>query len=252
LAQALTLAADAAERAKAQFQIAHCYLKQGLIGVARTQYQVVLDTRAAPLDDRLAARRCIKEIEQMPPAEATREWTLVFSDDFERDDLGENWRVLHGEWRIEGGKLVCSSGHSEVVINQPFPGCQRIEFDAMTRAERPCDFSPVIHSGGKGSRGFEGGYLLQFGGAGNTLNRILRSNEPLEDRSADRFIEPREVHHVVAELDGDTVRLTVNGSTIVEGHDDAPLLDEGHEIAGLYMYAETMVDNLRLYTSAPD
>ncbi len=249
--QALTLAADAAERSRAQLHIAHCYFEQGLFGVAQTQYDTVLHTRGALLDDRLAARKRIKQIGQVAPAKSTRQWTLVFSDDFERDELGENWKVIHGDWRIDAGKLVCGNGYSEIVITKTFPGCQRIELEAMTRADRPCDFSPVIHSNGKGCRGSEGGYLLQFGGSGNTLNRILCSNEPLEERSADRFIEPGKVHNVVAELDGDTVRLTVDGSTIVEGHDSAPLLGEGHEMAGLYMYRETMVDHLRIYTSEP-
>ncbi len=250
--QALLLATRGTERSRAQLHIAHCHYKQGLFAVARTQFETIMRAREALPDDRVAARKRLRQIREFAPARAPRQWTLAFSDDFERDELGDDWKTIGGEWRVEDGKLVCGNAYSEIVINKAFSGCQRIEFEALTSAEIPCDFSPVIHSGGKGSRGFEGGYLLQFGGSGNTLNRILRANQPLEDRSADRFIVPGHVHNIIAELDGYIVRLTVDGHTIVEGHDPEPLVGPGHEIAGLYVYRETFIDNLRVYTYEPD
>jgi hypothetical protein len=250
--QALLLATRGTERSRAQLYIAHCHYKQGLFAVSRTQFRAIMNAREAFPDDRFAARKRLRQISEFAPTRAPRHWTLAFSDDFQRDELGDDWKIIAGDWRIEDGNLVCGTGHSEIVINKTFPGCQRIEFQAVTHAERPCDFSPIIHSAGKGTRRSDGGYLLQFGGAGNTLNRVLRADQLLDDRSADRFIEPGRLHTVVAELDGDTVRLTVDGDTIVEGHDPEPLIGPGHEIAGLYMYRETSIDNLKIYTSEPD
>ena len=252
--QALALAETDAERSTAQLHIAHCYFEQGLSGVARTQFETINNTREAPPEDRAAARKRIRQIDEAAPAKSTRQWTLVFSDDFERGELGDDWKVVGGQWRIKAGKLVCAPGYAEIVINKSFPGCQRIEFEAMTPADnkRPCDFSPVIHTAGKGSKQPDGGYLFQFGASGNTLNRIVRNNEQLEDRSAQRFIVAGKVHKVVAELDGDALRLVVDGSTIVEGRDPAPILSPDQQMAGLYMYADTMVDNVRIYTSRPD
>jgi len=254
--QALLIAVGGAERSKAQLHIAHCYLKQGLFGVAQTQYQIILKAPEALPDDKAAAQKGLEDIKHLAPPRSARQWALVFSDDFERDELGENWKIIRGKWHIEDGKLL-SSNYAEIVVNKEFPGCQRIEFEVVTHAVQPCDLSPVIHSGGKGSRGSEGGYLLQFGGlddyghAANIINRILRMGKVLEDRSADRFIEPGKVHKMVAELDGDTVRLLVDGSTIIEGHDSAPLSGEGHDMAGLYTRCNAVVDNLRIYTSEP-
>ncbi len=245
---ALALAGDGAERSKAQLYIGHCYSREKLIGIARAQYEALLNAKDADPGDRAAAQRRLMEIREAASAKSVQDWTLVFSDDFEREELGENWKVLHGDWHIEAGKLVTSGGYGEIAINKRFPGCHRIEFEAMTRAERPCDFSPVIQSAGAG---FEGGYLLQFGGGGNTVNRILRGDDVLEDRSADRFIQAGEVHKVAAEFDGDAVRLTVDGSIIVEGHEAAPLLGEGHDMVGLYIYCDATVDNVRVYTSKP-
>ncbi len=248
LGQALSLAGDGAERSKAQLYIGHCYSREKFIGIARAQYEALLNAKDADPDDKAVAQKRLKEIEEAASAKPVQDWTLVFSDDFERDELGENWKVLAGDWRIEAGKLVCGPGYSEIVINKTFPGCHRIEFEAITRGERPCDFSPVIQSAG---RGYSGGYLIQFGGRANTVNRILRADEPLEDRSADRFIQAGEVHNIAAELDGNTLRLTVDGSIIAEGRDSAPLLGEGHEMAGLYIHCETTVDNVKVYTSKP-
>ena len=246
--QALLLATRGTELSRAQLYIAHCYYKQGLFAVPRTQFRAIMNAPEALPDDRVAARMRLRQIREFAPARAAREWTLAYSDDFERDELGDDWKIIAGEWRVEDGKLVCGNGHSEIVINKTFSGCQRMEFEAMTRAEKPCDFSPVIHTRGRGTRRPDGGYLLQFGGAGNTLNRVLRADQQLDDRSALRFIEPGRLHKVVAELDGNVVRLTVDGDTIVEGHDDAPLVGPGQESAGLYMYRETFIDNLRIYT----
>jgi hypothetical protein len=97
----------------------------------------------------------------------------------------------------------------------------------MTPADtvRPCDFSPVIQSR-QPLQGqlHAGGYFLQFGGAGNTLNRILRDGVELHGQSVDRFIEPGRVHHMIAEFDGLMVRLIVDDVTIMEAPDTPPLV----------------------------
>jgi hypothetical protein len=252
-AQALPLAKPGAERSRAELYIAHCYFEQGLLGVARTQFEIIANTADTLPEDKAAAHKRLKQIDVSTPPPSTRQWDLVFNDDFERDQLGGDWKVIGGQWRIKAGKLICSSGYSEIVINRAFPGCQRIEFEAMTPSDnsRPCDFSPFIHSAGKGSKQPDGGYLFQFGASGNTLNRIVRNDTQLEDRSVQSFIVPGKIHHVLAELDGDTLRLVVDGNTIVESRDPAPIMNPDQQMAGLYMYADTAVDNVKVYTSKP-
>ncbi|MCA1808758.1 MAG: DUF4838 domain-containing protein, partial [Lentisphaerae bacterium] len=67
-----------------------------------------------------------------PPKDAA--WTLVFEDRFDREELGDGWRVADGEWRIVDGAL-CGSGW--IVSTRGFPGgddpgFQRMEFEAVT------------------------------------------------------------------------------------------------------------------------
>jgi len=245
--QALGLAGSGAERARTQLQIAHCYLRDRVFNVAKYHYEAVLNTPDADARDRQTAQSRLERIKEAT-TKSTRQWDLAFSDDFERDELGADWKVLVGEWHIEGGKLLATGGHAEIVIAKKFPGCQRIEFDAATSAARACDFSPSIQGAGRGTAR-ETGYLLQFGGAGNTLNRILRNDVQIEDRSVQRFIKLGAVHHVLAELDGDTVRLVVDGETIVECRDPNPLLGPDNETVGLYIYADTLIDNVKVFTS---
>jgi len=35
----------------------------------------------------------------------TDNWKVVFSDKFDRDKVGERWKVVHGDWTIENGAL---------------------------------------------------------------------------------------------------------------------------------------------------
>jgi hypothetical protein len=247
--QALELAGSAAERANVQLHIGHCYLSDRAYHVARHHYEAVLNTPGADARDLQTAQSRLQQVNKATP-KSTRQWDLAFSDDFERDQLGDDWKVLFGEWHIEAGKLVATGGHAEIAITKKFPGCQRIEFDAMTNAERPCDFSPSIQGAARGTVR-DTGYLLQFGGAGNTLNRILRNDQQIEDRSVQRFIEAGKVHHLVAELDGNAIRLTVDGYIIMEAEDLQPLVGVEHEMVGLYLYSESVIDNVKVFTSAP-
>ena len=73
--------------------------------------------------------------------EGRAEWTAAFSDDFERAELGPDWEVEDGEWRIENGRLV---GTGTIMCTRRFPGSQRIAYDALTTNESPCDLSAVL------------------------------------------------------------------------------------------------------------
>ena len=47
------------------------------------------------------------------------DWTVQFADDFEREQLGNDWQILNGRWKIADGKLV---GKGELLCAWRFPG----------------------------------------------------------------------------------------------------------------------------------
>ncbi len=251
LSQAVEMAATDEQRASARLQLGHIAMSERLNYLAIPHYEAVLALSGAAESDCVLARGRLDRIRRAEANRPRRNWELVFEDSFDRTELGGDYKPLIGDWEIADGILRNGPGHSEILLTREFPGLQRVEFEAMTDVERPCDFSPAIQTSLGVSTVRESGYLLQFGGAGNTLNRILRNDVQLEDRSVPRFIEPGRWHLVVAELDGGTVRLTVDGQTIVETNDGQPLVGAGHDRVGLYLYSSTHIRALKVYTSEP-
>ncbi len=249
-ARAGELASSDAERALAMLHEGHCYMSMGVDHAAWAAYEEVLAIAGASERLRAIARNRLERIELMQARRPQREWALAFTDDFARDELGDDWKPLVGNWRIENSTLRVGEGHSEIIINHAFAGTQRLELEIMTPSLRPCDFSPAIHSTLLEAAGRlrDSGYWLQFGGAGNTLNRILRDGVELESYSVDRFIERGRLHHLVAEFDGQMVRLRVDGVAIMEAADATPLLGSERTTIGLVTYDVAHVKSVRVYT----
>lgn len=197
---------------------------------------------------------------------ASAKWELVFEDSFDRDELGDNWRVASGEWEIVDGAL---RGSGAIVSTLGFPGgdttgFQRLEFEAVTDVEtldtlgtntdgppQVGDMSSMIHvKWGEASEGapIKHGYFFQFGGFLNTRNKILRAWNLLEEeRDAKITITPGKVHKVVVENDRGNVRMTVDGETVFAHQEDVSVLGNGHDKVGFYFYTATKVHNVKVY-----
>ncbi len=194
------------------------------------------------------------------PQPAEEAWRLVFSDDFQREELGADWRVLEGEWAVSGGELA---GHGVLLLDKPFPAFHRLEFEAATDAgavvlfgeRRPAEISDLScflqAPAAAGSAG--AGYLFQFGGQRNTLHRILRAGETFRSRENPQFrIEPARRHRIVAENDAGALRLTVDGQVLLEGVENASFVGKGQEHAGLYLYTPARIFHVKLHVKSLD
>jgi hypothetical protein len=182
-------------------------------------------------------------------------WLLAFSDDFGRDRLGDDWRVLDGTWSVTNGQLT---GHGTLMLDKAFPGFQRLEFEAATDAgtvtfagkEKPADVSDlsVILQARPGEEATASGYLLQFGGMRNTLHRLRRAGKTLRlDENPSVRIKPNQRHRIMAENDAGRVRLTVDGRVLLEGREKASFVGPGQDRAGLYLYTPARVFSVKLY-----
>ena len=149
---------------------------------------------------------------------------------------GNRARVLT---RIRIGKL--RQGRTEAK--------HRFDVGSCHACERKKQFSGPIH---RSRWAMAPPHEDMISGCGHILDPAHQRRKFHAMALAQRFIESGKVYNIIAELDGHTVRLTVDGNTIVEGREPDPLLGPGHEMAGIYMYRETLIDNLRIYTSEPD
>ena len=61
---------------------------------------------------------------------------------------------------------------------------------------------------------------------------------------------PGKVHAITAELNGNALRLTLDGKKLLEYSDAAPLLDKEHGRIGFYTYQGTVrIERIKVFTS---
>lgn len=205
-----------------------------LVGLAGCEEEVKVETKKA-----------VAEKPAAKAAEAGGEWVLQFSDDFERAELGDNWKTLEGEWVIKDGALTIGGwGCSEIISAKNFSGMHRMEFDS-TSGENACDLTGVICAN---DDGFYAGYFIGFGSDNNYDSKLLV--EGYEEKRWDAVIVPGKVHHQVIERDGKTVRHIVDGKVVMTYEHDEPLTGEDHQKVGFYTCGESSFDNIKIYTKS--
>ena len=159
-----------------------------------------------------------------------------FGDDFDRGELGPDWRVLDGEWRITNGRLT---GHGTIMCTRRFPGAQRLEFDAVTSAPQPCDLSALLMAH---ERGLNTGAFFGFGSDNNRYSMINIDPAAGRCRSAARSeatIVCGKLYRIVCECDGHALRHWVDGKLIQRClNDGLPFLDA--ETSAEKRYARTL------------
>lgn len=175
-------------------------------------------------------------------ASAVEDWKLVFGEDVTSSFSSGTLKTAGGKWECEDGYLVCKEG-GYLFFNKKLPECQKIEIEITTDA--PGDLSPVLHTDGEK---FISGYLLQFGGCNNTVNKSRRLGKPVayDDKN---MVVMGKLHKVVAEFDGEYLHLFVDGKKITEYREVLdPLVGNGHEYAGIYIYKRAKIKSVHVYT----
>ena len=175
--------------------------------------------------------------------QATADWTLQFSDNFGRAELGKNWEILGGTWEIKNGWMDAPGsdwGASEIMTSGKFPGSQRLEFDS--KSDNPCDLTGIICA----SYGYWDGYFFGFGSNDNSHSKILV--EGAEVKQCDSVITPDKVHHQIVERDGDTIKHVLDGKTVMTYKHNNPLKGENHQKIGFYIWTSGKIDNVKIYT----
>lgn len=177
---------------------------------------------------------------------------LVFSDDFERAEIGPAWSRGTGEsgsgaWEIKEGWV-----HGSALKNDPLwlatalPTNVRVEFDA--RALTPTgDLKVEIFGDGENHAS---GYVLIFGGWNNSLDVIARLDEHGDDRLArsTRRVEPNRTYRMAVERAGGTLKWFVDGEPFMTYADAEPLVGPSHAYFAFSNWmAAVAFDNVRVF-----
>jgi hypothetical protein len=192
-------------------------------------------------------------------------WTLLFSDDFKRAELGKDWIAVDGEWKVENGymrgsgTLISAKG---IPADYP-PGYQRLEFEAATDVQpiiffkdkpKPKvmvgDLSSFIHAQPpeKAKSPLRTGYFFQFGGMHNTRNQLQRAGVSLlTDDKPENMLVPDRKYRVVLENDKGTVRCIVDGKTVLESKEKQAILGQDYDRVGFYFYTAAKVFSVKVY-----
>ena len=170
-------------------------------------------------------------------------WKLVFEDNFNRKDLGKNWKIIHGNWKIENNSL---SGRGDAIyINKKFPGDQKLCFEArIAPGGTACDLDGIL-ADKKMERYGNSGYLFAFGTYGNNFSKINREKVQIL-RIASPVIQPGKTHRIVCEKSGNLLRWSIDGKVVAEYREGFRTLDG--EFIGFYTDAGGVFDNVKVYT----
>ncbi len=176
-----------------------------------------------------------------------------FLDDFEREDVGEDWHNTGGRYRIVDGWLNIQGARNRPLwLRRRLPRDVRIEMDV--RSESPQGDIKVEVFGDGSSRATSESYtatsyVVIFGGWNNSLNLIARMDEHAEDRAVGpaRRVEPGRVYHLRIERRGDTISAWVDDQPLAEMVDPDPLEGRGHDHFAFNDWeADLYFDNLRI------
>jgi hypothetical protein len=187
-----------------------------------------------------------------------------FEDDFERSELGPDWRPTSPVWRLDAGRL-CGRGarNRPVWLKRRLPVNARIEFDAVSSSPDG-DIKVEVWGDGKS---FASGtsyvnatsYVLIFGGWKNQFHVLARLDEHAKDRRELKVdpsgrvvnalpVQPDQTYHFKIErLDGKTLRWMVDDIEVLSLADPEPLLGDGHEFLGFNTWEVPLCfDNLMI------
>jgi hypothetical protein len=179
--------------------------------------------------------------------------SLGFTDDFERDQLGEHWHNTGGPYRVTDGQLnVRGARNKPLWLRRTLPNDVRIEFDV--RSESPeGDIKVEVFGDGTSRAETESytatSYVVIFGGWNNSANVIARMDEHGDDRAVGprRPVQVGHTYKMRIERRGSRITAWADDHELAAMDDEEPLSGRGHDhFAFNNWQSDLWFDNLKI------
>ncbi|MBA3686000.1 MAG: protein kinase [Planctomycetes bacterium] len=157
------------------------------------------------------------------------------------------WGVVDGSFAVRDGMLVTTApGSSRCYYRHRLDGSIAIEYDGrMLPDSPPCDLSVNFSTEDPFSADAPT-WFMQIGAYDNSYVQILDASRGLRCDLDLLQLEPDRTYRIRVEIDGDAIRILVDGRLICEHHEPVPFTSGW---IGLYgYYPGKSFDNVRIYS----
>ena len=200
------------------------------------------------------AEEILRELEEpakhaeVPPTTNETE-ALIFSDSFDRKELGKDWHLYRGKASVRNGALFVE-GPAGVSVKPPGDTAKlgrnlRVEYDAVS--EDPGDLSLLLNVciGGDANdqHCVSTGYFFGVGTEGNKFCKILAFGKEVAKVKTPP-LKPGRKYHVTVEKSNGLMRILIDGREMVRA-DNQELVGAGS--LGFYVWNTGTFDNLKVY-----
>lgn len=190
--------------------------------------------------------------------------TSAFEDDFQREELGDDYVATSDAWTLRVGRLCVRNAKNQPVwLRRRLPVNARIEFDASSSSPDGDIKAELWADGRSAASGVSyndaTGYLVILGGWRNQFHVLARLDEHAPDRPEVRVdpsgndlrarpVAPHHTYHFKIERrDGRTLRWFVDDIEVISFTDPQPLKGSGHEYFGFNDWQTPVCfDNLKI------
>lgn len=186
---------------------------------------------------------------------------LVFSDDFERDELGSAWKPEGADWRIEDGWAHSAKALNKGLwLTQSLPEDVIVEFDARSEPVKgaktfagdiKCEVFATAPKHETGYVIINNGWAWHKNGPLDKICRLTEHDAPHKQRKVPKGAEvkPSVVYHWMIARLGPTVYWFRDGKLQLSFKDDSPV--RGTFFGFNNWEASVYFDNLKIYAMAP-
>lgn len=175
---------------------------------------------------------------------------LVFEDSFERSEIGDNYEIQGGDWRIENGKLRCATAKNRnlVLRSVDLPQNGIVELTMKSRSDA-VDVKFNLWGDGK-IHDHGDGYTFILGGWNNRISVISKLHEHEKKRSEKKEkLEKEKLYKIKVERSLSKIKWFVNGELFLEYNDETPLkVSEGYsKLSFANWKSDVEFDDLKIY-----